>query len=120
MSLAMRVHTKHVIEYSDARFNRMKDVIDDLFAKYISANFYADDDGEGYEWEILRTSLQELHDNLANGEITDEDLSKIIKKFPFEIGEMSVDDFRAYIVIGIRYMLQNADPNNEYVYVSWF
>lgn len=33
MSLAMRVHKKHVIEYGDARFNRMKDVIEDLFAK---------------------------------------------------------------------------------------
>ena len=50
MSLAMRVHKKHVIEYGDARFNRMKDVIEDLFAKYMSANFYADYEGEGCEW----------------------------------------------------------------------
>lgn len=120
MSLAMRVHKKHVIEYGDARFNRMKDVIEDLFAKYMSANFYADYEGEGCEWEILRTSLQELHDSLANGEITDEDLSKLIKKFPFETREVSANYFREYLLVGINYMLKNADPNNEYVYVSWF
>lgn len=120
MSLAMRVHKKHVIEYGDARFNRMKDVIEDLFAKYMSANFYADYDGEGCEWEMLRTSLQELHDSLANGEITDEDLSKLIKKFPFETGAITVNYFREYLIVGINYMLKNADPDNEYVYVSWF
>lgn len=120
MGLAMRVHKKHVIEYSDARCNGMKDVFYDLCKTYMGVNIYADDDGDGLEWEILRTSLQELHDNLTNGEITDEDLSKIIKKFPFEIGEMSVDDFREHFITTIKYMLKTADPNNEYVYVSWF
>lgn len=100
MSLAMRVYTKRIIEYSDARFKKMKDVCYDLFQKYIGEDFYADDDGEGCEWEILRTSLQELHDSLQNGEITDEDLSKIMKKHPFEVEAMSIEYFREYFIKG--------------------
>ena len=113
MSLAMRVHKKHVIEYGDARFNRMKDVIEDLFAKYMSANFYADYEGEGCEWEMLRTSLQELHDSLANGEITDEDLSKLIKKFPFETGAIKGTDITNATQYGYGYKFGNGQSHNN-------
>ena len=71
---------------------------------------------EKHKW--VQNFLDDYDTNVVN--ITDEYLSKLIKKFPFETGAISVNYFREYLLVGINYMLQNADPNNEYVYVSWF
>lgn len=120
MSLGMRVHKKHIIEYGKPRFEHMSEFLRHLCQKYINAHTYMGDDGCSDDWEINREGLEYLYDILLNNTVSDDDLSAIMSMFPNETKSWTVTTLREYLLRGIAYVLETADPENEEIYVSWF
>ncbi len=106
MGTRIHVHTKHIIEYGNGRFNYQQESIYNMLTELNVQIFTTDPDCPEYS---------------LNWDMHKEELSAALEKMKSEEFKPEIEGYtKQDIVDYFEDALQKAEPSKEYIHFSWF
>lgn len=112
--MGYRLHTqiKHEIEYGETEaFNYDTELIDNIICD-LCEDCYRSDEYAPKDYEIDKDEFKQMIDTLKD--MTDEHFNETYGN------GIDGDISREYVIMQFSAMLEECDPNNSYIYLTWF